>query len=69
VPLIALLKSAAEAVRQMSIEQLVANAGDGNLRDQSPASAELREYLAQAETKALAEYADHCLSRPCLQSD
>jgi hypothetical protein len=36
-----------ETVEKLSIEQIVANAGDGVLRDGSPCSGELREYLAQ----------------------
>ena len=45
----------------MSIEQIVATAGDGKLRDGSGASDELREFLSQVPTERLAAFATHCL--------
>lgn len=61
-PLLAFWESNPDEVSQTSIEQIVAMAGDGNLKDESHCSNELREYLTQAETSKLADYVDHCLS-------
>jgi len=46
----------------MSIEQIVATAGNGKLLDESACSLELREYLSQVTSEKLAVYADYCLS-------
>lgn len=46
-PLLALWASSSEAVNQLSIEQIVATAGNGKLRDDSECSLELRQYLSQ----------------------
>lgn len=61
-PLLALWGSNPEAVTQLTIEQIVATAGDGKLRDDSPCSRELRQYLSQASTERLGEFAEHCLA-------
>jgi hypothetical protein len=61
-PLLAFWESNPDEVSQTSIEQVVAMAGDGNLKDNSNCCAELREYLTQANTAKLAEYVDYCLS-------
>jgi hypothetical protein len=61
-PLLAFWESNPDEVGQTSVEQIVAMAGDGNLRDGSHCSSELREYLTQAGTEKLAEYIDHCLT-------
>jgi hypothetical protein len=42
-PLIQIWRSSPDAVRDTTIQQIVTSAGDGNLRDGSLASAELRE--------------------------
>jgi len=62
VPLISLWDSNPAAVGQLTIEQIVSTAGDGNLRDGSVCSEEFRAYLAQVPSHTLASYADHCLS-------
>lgn len=67
-PLLALWASNPEAVNDLSIEQIVATAGDGKLRDDSDCSRELRQYLSQVTTERLAAYADHCLSLPFTKS-
>lgn len=67
-PLLALWGSNPEAVTQLSIEQIVATAGDGKLRDDSDCSRELRQYLSQASSDRLAEFAEHCLATPFLKS-
>lgn len=46
----------------MTIEQIVSTAGDGNLRDGSACSEELRAYLGEVSSQALACYVDHCLT-------
>ncbi|WP_375308582.1 hypothetical protein WI560_14830 [Bradyrhizobium sp. A11] len=61
-PLLAFWESNPDEVSQTSIEQIVAMAGDGNLRDGSLCSSELRQYLTQADTSKLASYVEHCLS-------
>src|SRR5262245_5804856 len=60
-PLLSLVASSPEAVRQLTIEQVVATAGDGRLRDGTESQRELREYLRQVGVDALAAYADYCL--------
>ena len=60
-PLLALWRSNPEAITKLSIEQIVATAGDGKLRDQSDTSSELREYLAQIPSEKLGHYAEQCL--------
>src|SRR5690349_13399594 len=61
-PLLAILEANPKAVAEMTIEQLVATAGDGRLRDNSECSRELREYLRQARSQLLANYAEYCLT-------
>jgi hypothetical protein len=46
----------------MTIEQIVSAAGDGNLRDGSLCADELRTYLSEVPSAALAQYVDYCLS-------
>ncbi len=60
-PLLALWSSNRDAVGEFSIEQVVATAGDGALRDGSLCSTELRDYLAQIPTAKIAAYVDQCL--------
>jgi hypothetical protein len=61
-PLLALWTSNPAAIGESTIEQIVTIAGDGNLRDGSPCSQELREYLAQCQSNKLETYVEHCLS-------
>jgi len=61
-PLIALWKSNPAAIGDSTIEQIVAIAGDGILKDGSACSRELREYLAQIPSQKIASYVEHCLS-------
>ena len=60
-PLLSLWKSNPEAVLQFNIEQVVATAGDGKLKDFSVCSQELHTYLTQVPSDKLGEYAEHCL--------
>lgn len=61
-PLLSLLAASPEALRQLIIEQIVATAGDGRLRDGTESQTELREYLKRVDIEALSGYADYCLS-------
>ena len=60
-PLMALYNSSRVSVEQFTIEQVVATAGDGILRDGSPCSSELRDYLSQVDSRKLSQYVEHCL--------
>ena len=44
------------------IQQVIAIAGDGKLRDGSPASSEFRDFLRNVPSELLAKYADECLT-------
>lgn len=61
-------KTAQEAVLKLSIEQIVNNAGDGNLKDASECSLQLREYFSKAPQEHLFKYAHHCLGSPFTNS-
>jgi hypothetical protein len=61
-PLLAFWASNPKEVSQSTIEQIVAMAGDGVLKDGGPCSAELREYLKEADSAQLEKYIEHCLS-------
>jgi len=61
-PLLALWSSNPGAIGQFTIEQVVAAAGSGELRDNSDCAQELREYLSQVISQKLAEYVDRCLT-------
>ncbi len=63
-PLLSLVASNPKAVLQLIIEQVVATAGDGRLRDGTESQQELREYLRQTTVDVLAEYVDYCLKNP-----
>ncbi len=61
-PLMNLLNDAKDSVLQMEINQVVAIAGDGNLKDGSLASEELRKFFSIVPTKNLYRYIDICLA-------
>lgn len=63
-PLLSLAKADPTTVAALSIQQLVANAGDGDLRDGSLCSQEFREYLQGSAPERLADYARQCLAQP-----
>jgi hypothetical protein len=67
-PLLSFWRSAKEEVLNLSIEQVVANAGDGALRDQSPCSLEFRDFLGKVPVESLFGYARHCLDRAFTRS-
>ncbi len=60
--LLSIWSSNPDAVFSLSIEQIVATAGDGKLRDDNECSAELQTFLTQVPSEKLAEFADYCLS-------
>jgi hypothetical protein len=62
-PLLQFWKTAKEEVLKMSIEQVVSSAGNGNLRDQSDCSKELRTFLKAVPSERLFTYARHCLEK------
>src|SRR5437899_1187490 len=66
--LLAIWTSNPQAVTSLSIEQIVATAGDGKLRDDSECSMEIRKFLSQVETEKLAEYCEYCLAKPFAKS-
>jgi hypothetical protein len=61
-PLIDFWKSTPTTVKQMTIEQIVAMAGDGKLTDNSLTSTELRSYFSQIPSNVIYQYIDHCLT-------
>lgn len=61
-PLLAFTASNPKEVAQLAIEQVVAMAGDGVLKDNSPCSTELREYLRQTDSQHLGRHVERCLS-------
>ena len=61
-PLLELWSSNPAAIGQVTIEQIVATAGSGELRDESACSQELRRYLTEVPSWKLAEYVDRCLA-------
>lgn len=63
-PLLALWKSNPTEIHQFSIEQVVGTAGDGNLKDGSECSVELRAFLSQVPSAKLGSYVQRCLSTP-----
>ena len=60
-PLLSFWKSNRDEVLKFTIEQVVSSAGDGNLRDNSPCSQELRQFFRFVPTETLCAYAQHCL--------
>lgn len=54
-------KNAKDDVLKLTIEQVVSNAGDGNLHDHSPCCGEFRQFLNVAPIERLFDYARHCL--------
>jgi hypothetical protein len=61
-PLLSFWKSNPAAIDELSIEQVVATAGDGSLKDGSACSEELRTFLSQVRSNKLASYVEQCLS-------
>jgi hypothetical protein len=62
-PLIKLWETNAKAVKELRIEQIVATAGDGHLKDNSECQTELRDFLRQVSVEKLSVYSDYCLTK------
>ena len=60
-PLKNILQEAPHELEARHIQQIIAWAGDGHLRDGSSAAVEFREYLEQIPASRLAEYCTQCL--------
>jgi hypothetical protein len=60
-PLLDFWKTNRDVVLTLSIEQILANAGDGVLKDQSECSIELRRFFNVVPADRLGVYARHCL--------
>jgi hypothetical protein len=60
-PLLDFWKTNRDVVLTLSIEQILANAGDGVLKDQSECSVELRRFFNIVPSDRLGIYARHCL--------
>jgi hypothetical protein len=61
-PLLSLWSTNPDAIESFTIEQVVAAAGDGILKDGSQCSQELRGFLTQVKSTKLAGYVDRCLA-------
>src|SRR5260370_34643963 len=61
-PLLEFWSSNPAAIAQLSIEQIVATAGSGNLQDNSDCSSELRKYLREVDSGKLGQYIERCLA-------
>lgn len=61
-PLLSIWQTNPAAISAFSIEQVVSTAGNGDLRDRSECSAELRTYLAEVPLDRLESYLEHCLT-------
>lgn len=60
--LVDLWKSSPEQVRDKQVQQLIAFAGEGILKDGNVASAEFREFLSGVSSSLLHRYAEECLT-------
>lgn len=61
--LIELFKHNPDSFEGYLAKQIVAFAGDGNIRDDSECSSQLRQYLRSIDTKRLERYAKECLEQ------
>jgi hypothetical protein len=62
-PLLSFWKNDRQAVLKLSIEQIVMNAGDGKLKDDSDCSQELRHFFKACPSDSLFGYARHCMEK------
>lgn len=67
-PLIDLWKADKSSILKMTIEQISSIAGDGRLLDFTDCQNELRQYLSEASTDSLADYANYCLENAFTKS-
>lgn len=61
--LLSFWKNSRQDVLGLKVEQIVSNAGDGQVRDQSLCSNELRDYFSQCPVENLFSYAQQCLEK------
>lgn len=61
-PLTELWNSAQQELQEKQVQQIIAFAGDGKLRDGSVSSSEFRSFLALVPSKLLARYTNDCLT-------
>jgi hypothetical protein len=66
--LVDLWKTNADELRKKSIQQLLAVAGDGRLRDDNETSQEFRKFLRHVPSDLLVQYANQCLTTGFPQS-
>jgi len=59
--LIDLWKTSRSQIEEKHVQQIIAFAGDGHLRDGKPASFEFREFLSNLASNLLINYAEQCL--------
>jgi hypothetical protein len=62
-PLLDLWESNPQTISNFNLQQIVSAAGDGDLKDGSECSHELREYLTKASVKRLSNYIEQCLGQ------
>lgn len=67
-PLLKFWESTKDAVQDMTIQQIMGIAGDGQLKDGSLCSAELQEFLKQIDSNLLESYANYCLENSFTES-
>ena len=63
-PLLEIWESARDTVLRMTIQQIVSVAGDGNIKDGSDCSHELRAFFQRVDSGSLEGYAATCLDNP-----
>jgi hypothetical protein len=62
-PLLSFWKNNRQEVLKLSIEQIVKSAGDGNLKDSSDCSQELRHFFKACPSDCLFGYSRHCMEK------
>lgn len=67
-PLLDIWKSQPAEFQIRTVQQIVAFAGDGKIRDESSTCSEFREFLDQIDSDTLIKYADQCLAQPFPES-
>jgi hypothetical protein len=60
--LVAMWESSPEQLEEKHVQQIIAFAGSGKLRDANDCSDEFRAYLARVPSELLKRYAEECLS-------
>ncbi|MES2443141.1 MAG: hypothetical protein V4574_09950 [Pseudomonadota bacterium] len=63
-PLLDLWQSNPETINAFNLQQIVSAAGDGDLKDGSLCSSELKAYFTRVTTSKLSNYIEQCLAQP-----